>query len=154
MGCSCSDKDNKVINEVLQIHNENRKKHNSQPLIKNETLNDLAKDYAKQISKGNTFSNNIYKGIFLGENIYIFKGEEPFNPKDMCDAWYNEIKNYDKNLNEYQKNTSHFTQMIWKETKEIGFACKKVKRVYYAVALYYPPGNTLGEYKENVLFTD
>ena len=92
--------------------------------------------------------------IFLGENIYIFKGEEPFNPKEICDAWYNEIKNYDKNLNEYQKNTSHFTQMIWKETKEIGFACKKVKRVYYAVALYYPPGNTSGECKENVLFTD
>ena len=77
-----------------------------------------------------------------------------FNAKDMCDKWYGEIKNYDKNLNEYQKNTSHFTQMVWKETKEIGFAYRKVRNVIYAVVYYYPPGNTFGEYKDNVLFSD
>ena len=152
MGNSWFYKEIKEINEVKNIHNEYREKHNSKPLTINEELNKLAKDYVKHISNGKTFSNNIYQGIFLGENIYISKGEESFDAKNMCDAWYNEIKNYDKNLNEYQKNTSHFTQMIWKNTKEIGFGLKRKDGIYYGVVLYYPAGNVLGEYEENVVF--
>ena len=69
----------------------------------------------------------------------------------MCNSWYEEKKNYFKNSNKYSKNTSHFTQMIWKSTTDVGFGFKKKGDYYYGVAFYYPPGNVLGEYKENVL---
>ena len=155
MGGSCSVMEEKKeeINEVLEIHNKKREKHKCSSLKINDDLNKLAKECVRIISKGNTFSQNYYQGVFLGENIYIVKGRM-FCAQDMCDAWYEEIKKYDKSLNEYQKNTSHFTQMVWKETKEIGFAYRRVKNVIYAVVYYYPPGNTSGEYKDNVLFPD
>lgn len=92
----------------------------------------------------------IYKGEFLGQNIFILKGKL-FNVEDMCNSWYEEKKNYFKNSNKYSKNTSHFTQMIWKSTTDVGFGFKKKGDYYYGVAFYYPPGNVLGEYKENVL---
>ncbi len=154
MGC-CQNAEEKIeeIQEVLNIHNKLREKHNSPPLKINETLNNLARECVRKLSNEETFSNNIYKGKFLGENIYIYNGK-PFTVKDMCDVWYDEIKNYDRDQNKYQKNTSHFTQMIWKETKEIGFAYKKRKSIYYAFVYYYPPCNTLGDYNENVLFSN
>jgi hypothetical protein len=114
-------------------------------------LNKLAQDYAERLSQKKAPKIPIYKGIFLGENRYIYKGKM-FDVEDMCNEWYNEIKLYDQNTNEYEKNTSHFTQMIWKNTKDVGFGFIRKREYCYAVAFYYPPGNTLGEYKENVLF--
>ena len=155
MGCLCP-KDIS-IQETLENHNQKRALHESKPLKINEELNKLAVEYAKQISDGNSIKEKLYNGIFLGENIYIYKGEK-LDVNEMCNDWYNEINKYDKQLNQYQKNTSHFTQMIWKGTKELGFGIVKNKKdkdkIFYAVALYYPPGNILGEFKENVLFPD
>ena len=158
MGCLCPI--DILIQETLENHNHKRALHKSEPLKINEELNKLAVEYAKQISKGNSIKEKLYNGIFLGENIYIYKGEDfDVNEiKEMCNDWYNEINKYDKQLNQYQKNTSHFTQMIWKGTKELGFGFVKNKKdkdkIFYAVALYYPPGNILGEYKENVIIPD
>lgn len=47
--------------------------------------------------------------------------------------------------------TGHFTQVVWKESKELGVACTKAKNGnIYVVANYYPPGNYIGCYNENV----
>ena len=155
MGCLCP-KDIS-IQETLENHNQKRALHESKPLKINEELNKLAVEYAKQISDGNSIKEKLYNGIFLGENIYIYKGEK-LDVNEMCNDWYNEINKYDKQLNQYQKNTSHFTQMIWKGTKELGFGFVKNKKdkdkIFYAVALYYPPGNILGEFKENDIIKD
>ena len=118
MGCLCP-KDS-LTQEILDIHNEIRSIHHSPLLKQNIELNNLAEKYAKDMAEDNAFINNFYKGLFLGENMYICM-ESTFDKKEMCKNWYNEKKNYDKQLNQYQKKTSHFTQMIWKQTKEIGF---------------------------------
>ena len=87
----------------------------------------------------------------LGENLYIsYKGlvdvERIFND------WYDEKNKYDFNKNKYQKGTGHFTQMIWKETKEIGFGWDTSENnKFYFLAYYYPAGNEIGKFKENVL---
>ena len=136
--------------DILDIHNRKRALHNSPPLKLNSDLNELAKKSANKISKNKTFTKNIYNGEYLGENIFIYKGLI-LEPENICNEWYDEIKNYDKSLNKYQKNTGHFTQMIWKETKEIGFGYTNNDGIYYAVVYYYPAGNTLGEFKDNIL---
>ena len=147
MGCLCP-KDS-LIQDILDSHNEIRTIHHSPILKQNIELNELAEKYSKDIAEDKACNGNSYKGLFLGENIYICRGLT-FDQKEMCNDWYNEKNNYDKQLNQYQKKTCHFTQMIWKETKEIGFGMYKKNGVYYAVVFYYPPGNTLGEYQENV----
>lgn len=48
--------------------------------------------------------------------------------------------------------TGHFTQVVWKDSKELGVGCTKAKNgKIYVVANYYPPGNYIGCYVENVL---
>ena len=150
MGTSCSKTLNINIQLVLDKHNEKRGLHNSPPLILNEELNELAKEYANKLSNDKKFFKT-FNGKLLGENIYILKALN-FDVEEMCILWYNEVKNYDKNNPNYQKKTSHFTQMIWKGTEEIGFGLKRKNGIYYGVVLYYPAGNVFGEYEENVLF--
>ena len=136
---------------ALEFHNKKRADHGCPDLKINNDLNNLAQKYAENMPKKQIPKIPLYAGVFLGENKYIYKGKM-FDVEDMCYAWYNEIKSYDQNSNEYKKNTSHFTQMIWKSSTDVGFGFYKKGNFYYTVALYYPPGNTLGEYKENVLF--
>ena len=49
--------------------------------------------------------------------------------------------------------TGHFTQVVWKNTKEVGFgvASTKDKSRCYVVANYYPAGNYQGQFPKNVL---
>ena len=146
MGCLCP-KDS-LTQDILDIHNEIRATHHSPNLKQNKELDALAKKYAKEIAEDNVYGN-FYKDFFLGENIYICS-DLSFNEKKMCNDWYSEKDNYDEQLNQYQKKTCHFTQMIWKETKELGYGMYKKNGVCYVVVFYYPPGNTFGEYQENV----
>ena len=51
------------------------------------------------------------------------------------------------------RNTGHFTQMIWAASKHLGVGFKKAANGEntYLVARYEPAGNMAGNYKENVL---
>ena len=135
---------------ALEKHNELRKKHGAPDLILKKELNEKAQDYAEKILNyegQKVFPFNIYKDSFLGENILISKKEDP---EKICMKWYDENKKYDFSLNKYQNDTLHFTQVVWKATKEIGFGFCFNNDNFSSVALYYPCGNVLGEFSENV----
>ena len=138
---------------VLLKHNELRNKHNSPELQINEELNAMAQEYAKKLFESNNnkkkyFSFNTYKDSFLGENILIAKKK---TPEDICRQWYEENKNYNYSLNKLQNNTAHFTQMIWKNTKEIGIGFHfDDDKNNCLVVYYYPAGNILGEFSNNI----
>ena len=40
---------------------------------------------------------------------------------DMSKSWYDEIKDYNFDTGKSTGVTGHFTQIIWKDTKEVGF---------------------------------
>lgn len=138
---------------VLLKHNELRNKHNSPELQINEELNSMAQEYAKKLFESNNnkkkyFSFNTYKDSFLGENILIAKKK---TPEDICRQWYEENKNYNYSSNKLQNNTAHFTQMIWKNTKEIGIGFHfDDDKNNCLVVYYYPAGNILGEFSNNI----
>lgn len=46
--------------------------------------------------------------------------------------------------------SGHFTQVIWKESKQLGVAFAKMGGKVVVVANYYPPGNMIGSFDENV----
>ena len=162
MGMSCGsvpivieNKENDIINDyrskALNKHNELRNKHGSPNLKMNEDLNKMAQEYASKILQleGKTsFPSNIYNDSTLGENIFI---SIKANVEEMCQNWYEENKYYNFDMNKFQRGTSHFTQLIWKETKEVGFGFAFSKEnKFCGVALYYPAGNILGEFSNNV----
>ena len=119
-----------------------------------EKLNEIAQDYIKKLieceSKSNEFGFNSYTYLKepLGENIYISK--EILNPEQICEKWYNERIYYQYDKKKFQKEACHFTQLIWKNTKKVGFAFGNKNNKIYAVAFYYPAGNIFSEFGNNV----
>ena len=70
------------------------------------------------------------------------------------EAWYNEYKDYDYNNGRAKtmgKVVTHFTQIIWKSTRELGMSAAVGKDgSLKVVARYSPVGNWLNEFRENV----
>ena len=151
MGCSGAGnvEEFDYIRKMLRKHNEMRIKHNVQKLKSNEKLNKLAKIYAEKIiNNKENIEPLLYNEDVLGENIFISK--TGLSSQEIFEAWYNEHKNYDFNKNKFQKGTGHFTQIVWKETKEVGFGKIEFGDLLCLVALYYPAGNKFGEFTKNV----
>ena len=141
---------------MLKYHNDYRLMHQSEILNNNEELNQKANKYAKDLLTSPSYVNNkeyiIYKGDILGENILISNKEE--KEATICDNWYKEILNYKFGLNSFQKGTNHFTQLIWENTKDVGFGFyfDSKNNKYCYVALYFPAGNIFGQFTDNVHF--
>ena len=142
-----------VVNEALRMHNQLRAKHHSPPLRLNNEISKIAQKYAQYLADNDMMehSSNQYKGEDLGENLFMCGGYK-ITGKNMTESWYSEIKDYNfRNPDEYG-DTGHFTQVVWKESKELGIGYAKSRSGnYYGVANYYPAGNFIGNYKENVL---
>ena len=142
------------IKQMLKLHNEERKKNDSEELKLNEDLNSLALEYSENIKsnpeKIKKFKYiNIFKELIVGENIAYSKTKEP---KKIFETWLNKDKNYETNSNKFLKANAHYTQIIWKNTKEIGISMSydEENNRYCTVILYNPPGNTLGSFHENI----
>ena len=134
---------------LIDLHNELRKKHNSTNLKENKELNYLADEFAMNYLLNQRNQMNIYDGKYYGENIMISDSKDP---KIIFKKWSKESENYDFNKNHFERNALHFTQIIWKETNEIGIGIANdvENKKYCVVTLYYIPGNTLGEFQKNV----
>lgn len=82
-----------------------------------------------------------------GQNIFWCSAPESSAQK-MVKAWYDEIAQYNFG-GDYQKGTGHFTQVVWKGSTHVGMALSEDGR--FCVANYFPGGNVMGLFKENVL---
>ena len=139
--------------EALEQHNIYRRKHHVGDLVLNEELNNIAQNYANKLAATNSFqhsNNSLSNGEPLGENLFMVWGVK-INGKTMSTDWYNEVQNYNYN-GDYQSGKGHFTQLVWKGTKQVGFGYAQARDgSYYGVANYYPAGNYMGEFRRNVL---
>ena len=141
----------------LQLHNKYRKEHHVGPLKINKELTSIAQKYADYLASKKIFehSKNKFHGDYMGENLY-YSGGSKCDANSIVDAtklWYNEVLKYNYNRPGFSMQTGHFTQVVWKNTKEVGFgvASTKDKSRCYVVANYYPAGNYQGEFPKNVL---
>ena len=142
-------------NRMLEEHNILRKKHKNTNILKlNIELCKIAADFLKEIidEKNQVPFSKIYKNDILGENVLI--SEKKLEPEKVCYEWYKEKKNYNYKLNKFQRGLGHFTQLVWKGTKEVGFSFRNHENNFYYVALYYPKGNIMNEFDKNVLEED
>ena len=145
----------KFITDALKTHNDLREKHGVKPLKISEDLNQIAQKHAEHLAKINKIelSNNIYKNEYLGENLFCCSGNE-IQGEAMTMSWYNEINKYNFNNPGFSIDAGHFTQIVWKDTKEVGFGFAKSKNgIYYGVANYFPTGNINNkqDFNNNVL---
>ena len=144
----------------LEAHNKYRKQHHAGPLKINKELTTIAQKYAELLAAKNIFEHSHAKfhGKPMGENLYanIVSDISKCDVNEIVEAtkfWYNEVLKYNFNKPGFSFSTGHFTQVVWKSTKEVGFgvAYSVERRECYIVANYYPAGNYQGKFTQNVL---
>lgn len=139
--------------DFLAAHNKYRKLHGSPPLQLNRDLCKSSQKWADHLLPIRTLQHSNSEN---GENLYYKSSSSPkeLAGNEPVDSWYSEIKDYDFNNPGFSGNTGHFTQVVWKDSKEVGFGlATDGKRVYFLVAQYSPAGNITnpGFYERNVL---
>jgi len=80
---------------------------------------------------------------------YDMEGAVP--TRKATQNWYDEIGQYNYTYGGFSMNTGHFTQVVWKGTKEVGFGkATSNSNVVFVVANYFPAGNMQGQFQKNV----
>ena len=142
------------LEDLLIITNDYRSKHKAEKLNLNPYLTTKANEYASLMADNNMVMNSDieYLGEKCGKNICVQKHNN-YKGKEVIDEWYNEIKDYNfcyvkKNDKEKVKN---FTQLIWKDTREVGFGwAQSSKGIFFVVGVFFPCGNIEGKYLDNI----
>ena len=134
--------------QALDAHNRYRAAHQAPPLSWSSVLARDAENWAKQIAREGRLPHDDCKD---GENVFMVFGRE-IDGSDAVDSWYREVEKYNFNKGGHQSNTGHFTQVVWKESRELGIGqAKSVDGKVFVVARYKPEGNNKRTFKENVL---
>lgn len=144
----------RFIHEALRAHNRLRSLHGVPQLIHNPELSILAQKHARYLANHNTVvnSNALYRGERVGENIMFLNDISliRYPGGHVTQRWYAQGAGYDYSR-DHQPGTGLFTQMIWKDSREVGFGVRKTNDGrYYYVAVYWPAGNVLGQFGNNV----
>ena len=142
-----------VRKDLLDRHNYYRAKHQAPNLERLAALDTIAQSYSEKLASlwYLVHSSNTLNGNYIGENLYFGYNAGYLGTKPV-DAWYDEIKDYSFEKSEFTSGTGHFTQVIWKNTRQVGcgVACNS-KDYCYVTCNYYPGGNYLGQFRANVL---
>ena len=139
----------KIYNTILKIHNDIRQKNKHEKIKLSDKLTQIAQKTADNfdILEETNFQIENYNNKPLGINYEKFN-DDNLKIKDICEKWIMEgnkkqIKNFSK--------IKHFTQIVWKNTKEIGIGYSELNnKEKILVILYYPAGNIFEEFNENI----
>lgn len=137
----------------LERHNKYRREHHVDELQLSNELCEIAQKYADYLACKNLFehSHSKFKGYNMGENLYSCSGFKPDGNRAV-DSWYEEIEDYNfkSGKSKNGKPIGHLTQLLWKTSKYVGIGIGRNEDSYYVVANYFPSGNYIGTYTENV----
>ncbi|CAH0600222.1 unnamed protein product [Chrysodeixis includens] len=145
-------KSNEFELEALEVHNEFRAEHGVPPLVLNKEISKTSQKWAEELAKKDAMAYSLNKSY--GENVYCGWSADPntkIKARDCVEKWYSEINNFSFGREPEVLTCGHFTQVVWKSTKELGVGSAKSKSgKLYVVANYYPPGNFSNQFVKNI----
>ncbi|KAJ7669255.1 CAP domain-containing protein [Mycena polygramma] len=134
---------NADVQVYLQTHNTIRSQHNAVPVTWSNAAAEKAQQWADECK-------NVHSGGKLGplgENLAAGTGK--FAIQDAVKAWTDEVSEY----NSDNPQPSHFTQVVWKATTQIGCAVQTCNGIFagfgaaqYYVCEYSVQGNVIGHF--------
>ena len=134
--------------QFIDAHNQHRAKHCAAPLTWSIKLAVVAEGWAKSLKDAGCkfeHSKNPY-----GENLAAgTTGTLP--PDAVVDMWYDEVAKYPFPNGGFSMATGHFTQVVWRNTTEVGCGVAQCNGMDIWVCNYNPYGNVTGEFKTQVL---
>jgi uncharacterized protein YkwD len=142
------------INEITQHVNSYRNKHHVNNLTYDPIISNTSQNWASYLSVRNEFKHSNNRQY--GENLSWYggyKNEIVKLIKLSVDKWYNEIKQYNFNNPTFSSQTGHATALLWSSSTSFGFgySYNNSKKSAIVVMNFNPPGNVMGQFKENVL---
>ncbi|CAD7088490.1 unnamed protein product [Hermetia illucens] len=149
--------DKDFILDCLCWHNEYRARHGAPALTVSPELCEYAQQWANHLASTNEFYYRSEKT--LGQNLFccpISALVTDLTGQEVASYWYSTVRRYnyfkEPGLLHTNVNAGHFTQMVWVSTRYfgVGKASSKTGKIF-VVAYYYPPGNIVGEFQDNVL---
>ncbi|XP_058836338.1 uncharacterized protein LOC131692937 [Topomyia yanbarensis] len=149
--------DKDFIFECMCWHNEYRMRHGAPALGISSELCEMASQWANHLAS----TNELYyqSGGTYGQNIFCCPANSlltDLSGQEVATYWYSTNRRYDyfkeSHLLHTNVNTGHFSQMVWRASKYFGVS-KSISKSgkLFVVAYYYPAGNVMGEFRQNVL---
>lgn len=139
--------------QALEAHNKYRAKHKVPPLKWSDKIAKEAQAWAEKMARSRKLQHaSQSERDGNGENIAMFSGKFETAGEEATNMWYSEVKDYKFDKPGFQGNTGHFTQVVWKESKELGMGRAQIPdgKLTYVVGRYKPAGNLLNHFQENV----
>ncbi|KAK3706764.1 hypothetical protein QZH41_004503 [Actinostola sp. cb2023] len=110
-------KEDQSISHFLQAHNQYRIMHGAVPLKWSPGLSKTAQAWAEKIAREGRLEHATREDrYYKGENICRMSSHFTFD--DALRIWYSEKGNYDYNKPGFDLSTGHFTQIVWRGTRE------------------------------------
>lgn len=129
---------------MTKVHNEYRAKVGTPPLAWSKSLEKDAMKWAEHLASNECKLKHSDTGGEYGENLH--KGSLPITPEQVADSWASESKDYDYVTNSCSGVCGHWTQMVWKDTYELGCGLAICPdETLITVCRYRKPGNYIGQ---------
>ncbi|HLL21526.1 MAG TPA: CAP family protein, partial [Kofleriaceae bacterium] len=134
---------------LVERHNVVRAKHCAGPLTWSPKLAQAAQAWAKSLeAQGCKFGHSPRNPY--GENLAAGTSGT-LDGEAVTNMWYDEVKLYKFPSGGFSMQTGHFTQVVWRQTTQIGCGVTTCNGMDIFVCEYDPPGNVDTMYRQNVL---
>jgi hypothetical protein len=127
---------------LLDAHNAVRARHCAAPLTWSAEIAAKAQYWANRCLFDHDPNNE------LGENLAW--GSPDLTAREAVELWNEEVSVYNFAAPGFGP-AGHFSQVVWRDTRQLGCARARCQGQTFWVCRYSPPGNVEGEYRANVL---
>lgn len=133
---------NSIAQHMLQAHNTIRSRLRLPPLTWSPDLTRYAQQWAIRLARENRLYHHLHPTY--GENLYLIDGARA-RPSQVVAAWASERRWFNYRTNSCGGSCGHYTQIIWRDSRQLGCATANSGEVQVWVCEYNPPGNIVGE---------
>jgi len=133
--------------DALTKHNQIRLElFSDSPMVWDESIAASSQEYANYLASTGKLEHDGSSGY--GENL--FAASYGVGYSDAIESWYSEKNYYDYASNSCSSVCGHYTQMIWKDSTQLGCGKATYTTGSYQggtviICRYNPPGNYIGE---------
>jgi uncharacterized protein YkwD len=131
-----------IDRDMLAAHNALRAKAGVPALTWSKELESAAKQWAAILLSSGDFRHS--PGSRYGQNLFETRGRTA-SPARVVENWSQEAENYDARSNTCRGVCGHYTQLVWRDTRQVGCAVAGGNRREIWVCNYNPPGNVMGQ---------
>jgi len=138
------------VQQLVTLHNKVRADVGVGPVTWSKELAIYAQEWANHLASTNCSlqhrpSSGKWKRVY-GENLFMGTAGT-FGVADAVKSWEDEKKHYRGQTLDRSNwyDSGHYTQMVWRESQQIGCAKAECSGNLIIVCNYDPPGNVLGQ---------